>query len=589
MLLRRLSEHADRLPGRLPMLYRELPVRYFISLDGSGRLLSRKPTDTADPANPSRKRGLTHAVPQVQRSSKVKPLLLADNAEYTLGLSKPESRPERVAACHAAYLDLVRRCAEATGEESVRAVLTFLASDPVGQLDRAEDFDPGATITFEVDGAFPVDLPSVRAFWAAEYVPDEAGGEPVQVMQCVICGKERPVLSRLLGKVKGVPGGQPTGTVIVGANEEAFESYGLEASLVAPTCAECGERFTTAVNYLLANEQSRIALGGAAMIFWTREEVGFSLRSHLSEPDPESVRALREALIRGGEMPAVDSTAFYATILSGSGGRAVVRDWIDTTVGEVKRQLVRWFDWQSIVGQNGEDPRPLGIFPLAAATVRDAQKELAPPTPRALLHSALTGAPLPLGLLYQAVRRNRAEQSVSRPRAALIKLVLASHAPRTVTGGGDNDGGDNGMEGALVRLDPTNPDPAYHCGRLLAVLEEAQRAAMPGVNATIVDRFFGTASSAPASVFGRLVRGAQPHLASLRRERPGVHGILQQRLEEVVGGIPSFPKTLTLEQQGLFALGYYHQRAYDRDLMRQAAERRRAGQASAASNGDSRE
>ena len=85
----------------------------------------------------------------------------------------------------------------------------------------------------------------------------------------------------------------------------------------------------------------------------------------------------------------------------------------------------------------------------------------------------------------------------------------------------------------MVDLDPSNSSPAYQCGRLLAVLEDIQRAAIPGAKATIVDRFFGTASSAPASVFGRLMRGAQPHLSKLERDNPNAYRALQRRMEEV--------------------------------------------------------
>ena len=128
----------------------------------------------------------------------------------------------------------------------------------------------------------------------------------------------------------------------------------------------------------------------------------------------------------------------------------------------------------------------------------------------------------------------------------------------------------------MVQLDPDNTHPAYRCGRLLAVLEAIQREAMPGAKATIIDRFFGTASSAPASVFGRLMRGAQPHLAKLERDKPHVYRALQRRMEDVVQGIDRFPRTLTLEEQALFALGYYHQRAHDRAEARAAGERKKA-------------
>lgn len=130
----------------------------------------------------------------------------------------------------------------------------------------------------------------------------------------------------------------------------------------------------------------------------------------------------------------------------------------------------------------------------------------------------------------------------------------------------------------MVQLDLDYPDPAYLCGRLLAVLEEAQRAAIPDINTTVADRFYGTASSAPASVFGRLLNGVKPHLAKLQRDNRGAYYGIQARLEDILSLLPareSFPRTLNLQQQGLFSLGYYHQRAHDRAQARKAAQRRR--------------
>lgn len=564
MLLQKLRAYSDRLELP-PTLYSEGPVRYVVELDGSGRLLNRHLTDLADPSSPRTKRGQRRLLPQVQRSSGIRPLLLADKADYVFGYAGEGSKRDRVSSCHAVFLDLVERCLKATGEPSVAAVLEFLRAKPLEQVEVPADFDPGGIITFRVDGTFPIDLPSVQAFWAEENDP-ATGSAPV--MQCLVCGHDRPALDRLQAKIKGVPGGQTSGTSIISANEEAFESYGLEASLIAPTCADCGERFTKALNELLSSEQNSIRVGGAAFVFWTREETGFNFRTFLSDPQADDVRALIDS-VRAGRPAKVEPTQFYATSLSGSGGRAVVRDWIDTTVEEAKRSLARWFARQSIVGPYGEEPKPLGLYALALATVRDAQ-DLAPPVPRALLRAALLGTPVPSGLLFEAVRRNRAEQAVTRPRAALIKLVLSSQES-------------NDQEEYMIQLDPNSPSPGYRCGRLMAVLEQAQRLAIPGIRATIVDRFFGTASSAPASVFPRLVRGAQPHLAKLERDRPGAFFALQRRLEDIQAGIPAsgFPRTLSLQEQGLFALGYYHQRAHDRAQAREAADKRKAGEAAA--------
>jgi CRISPR-associated protein Csd1 len=561
MLLQRLVEFSDRL-NLPPPLYGEGPVRYIIDLDGSGRLLSPQPVDTADPANPRTRRGTRRLVPQIQRSSSIKPLLLADKADYVLGYVAQEAKPERVAACHKAFLDLVERCAADTQEPTVGAVLQFLRNDPLALVKLPPDFDPSGVLTFRVDGVFPIDRPSVQAFWAAEHDP-AAGG--AQVMQCLVCGKERPVLERLQSKIKGIPGGQSSGTSIISANAAAFESYGLTASHIAPTCSVCGERFTKGLNHLLADEPSRRVIADVVVAAWTREDVGFNLFTFMDKPSPEDVQVLLDSVFRGGPGPDVDSTKFYAVSLSASGGRAVVRDWIDSTVGTVKENLARWFQGQRIVGLAGDSARPLGLYTLAMATVMK-ENDLPVTTPRALLRTAISGAPLPYGILHQAVQRCRAERRVTPSRAALIKLALLSTDPPS-------------KEDEMVRLDPEHPSPAYQCGRLLAVLEAAQRAAITGINATVVDRFYGTASTAPASVFPRLLRGVQPHLTKLGRDRRGAYVALQQRLEEILGRLARFPSTLTLQEQGLFALGYYHQRAYERERASEAAERRRAGQA----------
>lgn len=566
MLLQRLKEYADQRMQLPPTLYAEAPVRYIVELDSTGRLLSPQPVDTADTQNKALRRGQRYLVPQIRRESGVKPLLLIGNAEYTLGLPRDEKKAARVAACHAAYVNLLQRCAAETNDPAIDAVCAFLADQPAKQLNLPDDFDRAGTITFRVDGTFPFDLPSVQTFWAGEHDPAARGAA---VMQCLVCGEDRPVLDRLQAKIKGIPGGQTSGTALISANAPAFESYGLEASYIAPTCAACGERFTKALNALLSDRQSHFILGKGAFVFWTREPLSEDFFfTALTNPDSTQVRALIDSIRTGRRQPEIDEMAFYAASLSNSGGRTVVRDWLDTTVGAVQRSLATWFERQLIVDRSGELPRPLALTALALSTVREP-KDLAAITGRTLLRAALDGTPLPTNLLQQTVRRISAGRQrpndplVTRPQASLIKLVLRSHAPPQ-------------EEDTLVQLDPLHPNPAYHCGRLLAVLEQAQERAIQNLRNTIVDRFWGTASSAPASVFPRLISGARPHLTKLKRDSPATGAALQRRVEDITGQISAFPRILALQEQGLFALGYYHQRAFDRAQAREAAERHRA-------------
>lgn len=127
----------------------------------------------------------------------------------------------------------------------------------------------------------------------------------------------------------------------------------------------------------------------------------------------------------------------------------------------------------------------------------------------------------------------------------------------------------------MVSLNAEEQSPAYRCGRLLAVLEQAQRLAIRP-KATIVDRFYGAASSSPRLVYPNLLKLARAHLSKLERDNPGARAAIEARIEEITSGIPSFPATLTLEEQGLFSLGYYHQRAHDRAQAKEARAARQA-------------
>ena len=595
MLLQRLKEYAEsgRVENLAPAGYKETPVRYLIYLDENGRFIEC--VDQVQGGKGREKRGKLTIAPHVGRAYAIRPKLLVDNGEYALGIARDPAKQARVDESHRTFVDLTRTCATETGEAAVGAVLALLEAEPHIEDRLPSDFDPSAVVTFAVisgdDEVRPIDLPSVRTFWARRSGvkgdegtqeggdlegSDTAGVANGNLMQCLVCGEVRPAVQRLAYKWQGIPGGQTSGLALISANAPAFESYGLEASLIAPTCAECGELFSKAANDLLASDTTRVRIGPLAYTFWTREKTSFNWATYFTDPRPGEVKALLTAAQRGQraatEMDPERQVRFYAAAFSASGARVVVRDWLDTTVGEAQQHLARYFALQEIVDWNGAEGSPLPLWHLAAATVRVRKDPPAPQVPKALFSLALKGSQLPEWLLFEAVRRCRAAGGVYRERAALIKMVLLD--------GWEREEGRGSMTASdLVQLDPANRDPAYLCGRLLAVLEAIQREALGDISASIVDRFFGTASSAPASVFGRLLRGAQPHLKTLSRDKRGMYNIFENRLLDVTQGISGrdgFPKTLSLEKQGLFALGYYHQRAADRAERIARASRRRA-------------
>lgn len=558
MLLQRLAEFAGRLELP-PAGYGKLRVRWLADLDPEGRFL--KIVDLATSNKGQDARGIEVLAPDLRRSGdKLVARLLLDNGEYALGVARPDVPPEKVALRHKSFVDQVRDCAKATGEPAVAAVLRFLEAGLPG-LSLPADFDPSLNVTFAVAGEWTIRLKSVQAYWARLMNPEHTAGDGKEpVMTCLVCGRERPAVERLPVPIKGIPGGQTTGMPLISANEDAYESYGLKASHIAPICYECAEVTHKAANALIEGvEGAPIRIGSMLYVGWTREPVGWDWSSFMLSPSADQVRALLTAPLGGrAESLTVDDTAFYAVALTASGARIVVRDWMDTTLGQVKANLRRYFARQRIVSPDGSEGRPLSLFELAVATVRDL-KDLTPQVPTLLLRHALLGSPLPGWLLYQAVRRNRAEQRLTHARAALIKMCIVDHLNLT---SGEDD---------LVSLVPDHPSRAYQCGRLLAVLESIQRQAI-SAKSTLVDRYYGAASSAPASVFGPLLRNAQAHLSKLRKNPPtrGAYEALSQRLEEVLGHFvpPEFPRVLGLEDQALFALGYYHQRAHDRAAAR---------------------
>ena len=277
------------------------------------------------------------------------------------------------------HISLLERCATWTKEPDVLTVLNFLKEDPLTKIELKPDFEPSGIISFMVNERVIIDNPAVQTFWASINEPEDNGS---QKMQCLVCGNVRPVLDRLQTKVKGIPGGQSAGTNIISANEDAYQSYGLHASLIAPTCSKCGEGFTKGLNRLLSSEKNRLTSGNTALIFWTKEEVEFDFLSALDDPDPLQVHALLQT-VQTGQWADVDEGPCYALALSASGSRAVIRDWLETTIGNAKLHLSTWFQRQHITSQSDAMPRYYGLRALARATVREV-RDLPASTPRSL-------------------------------------------------------------------------------------------------------------------------------------------------------------------------------------------------------------
>ncbi len=591
MILQQLYADADPIlkqtgRGALPpSMYSPKRVRWIVELSASeGVPVQFSPLRGEGKQG---ERGIERLVPDMKRSSGVRPLLLADKTSYAVGVRIPDPKKdagrdeardrERTRQEFEAFRALTRECAEATGSADVAVVARFLeAWDPEKPpVPLPPDVTRDDLFTFRVDGRLPIEDPAVQRFWAArgrDAGEDSGSGED---MQCLVSGVVGPVEEMMPVSVKGIPGGQASGMQIVSANAAAFESYGLRRARTSPISRDAGERFGKALNALLASEYHRSQLGAVTYVFWARSGI-VKLFAFQPDPDAKTVRELLSRLHTGEwrkDLP--DEARFHIFGLSANAARVVVRSAIDTTIGYVAARQEEWFRRLDILGFDGADGKPLPLRTLAVSPYREF-KDIAPGVEDALVRAALTGDPLPPSLLTAVVMRCRldAENRVTYPRAALMKYIVTQHLPLEKASTMTTEIATSDalpFEKRAERL-------AYHCGRLFAELEDIQRTALPGINATINDRFFGAASSAPASVFGILLDGVQDHLGKLRRERGAVHAAASRRLEEIMAEIDDFPRTLTLRDQALFSLGYYHHKAAKRrDIAERAAAKRQAG------------
>lgn len=590
MILTKLKEYADERMSLPPARYNTRFAEWLISLTEDGQF---EGCICLKGSKKEEKKGKSFEAPDRKRAGKtIRPKLLFDTFEYVLGIGRPDVSAEKVAEYHFQFKALVRNCADRTEEPTVKAVANFLESwNPV--RDRAllpEDINPSENVTFRVNGIFPADaksgLTKVQNFWVESLSASDSEEKKSQtdspVMQCLITQEMAPIAKRMPISIKGLGaiGGNPTGTELVSANQKPFTSYGLENSLSSPISIGAAEGFAKAINSLIADQRHRTYIGSKiAYIWWTRDETDFNPLNYLNQPKAEEVESLLKSPFSGQQASGLDDAKvnqFYALALTANNARAVVRDWLETTIPNVRANLQQWFQVQQIVDPYGASPRPLGVYALAASIYRDASKEMQPTAPTALIRNALQGDRIPEDMLVKLVRRNRTEQEITYPRAVLLKLIFSSNRNR---------------KEMMHNMEQLNPDPnlhgldleAYACGRLLAVLESIQKAALGSVNASLTDRYYGSASSTPAVAFPPLLRGARAHLSKLRKTKTGAYKALEERLEEVTTDLPTFPKTLGLQQQGLFGLGYYHQRASDRAAAKAKSEANKAAKAASAS------
>jgi CRISPR-associated protein Csd1 len=555
----RLDDPRRRLP---PVGLVEQPIGYLIEVERDGRFVQLIKTGSMNGKKHEPGRFL---VPRcIKRTAGVAANLLWDNAEYVLGVDT-RGKSERVREQHAAFKARLDELPQpAAIDVGVTAVRAFLANESERSRLAAsslwrEIVETNPIITFrlrEDDGQLVCQRPDV----VAQQTGEGENAENEQQAVCLVTGKHDKV-AILHPAIKGVWGAQTSGANIVSFNLDAFASYGKKQGENAPISDTAAQTYTTALNALLARSSgNRIQVGDASTVFWSEldddpMESGFAQlfgdarREDDPDTDVDKVAALFRAVNSGRYQGEHGGRSFHVLALAPNAARIAIRDYQCLPLIELAPRIAQHFD-DLAVARGPDDVPYLSLFRLLCAVALQGKADNIPPRLGGeVLRSVLTGLPYPRTLLNTAVVRCRAERKVGYARAAALKAWLN----RDIRYRRSDE------KEFTEMLDTSNENAAYRLGRLFATLERIQEDAQPGINATVRDRYYGSASGTPAAVFPSLLRLSQHHLSKLK-DKPGLKIRREQLLSDVMGGLSDFPAHLALADQGRFALGYYHQR-----------------------------
>ena len=486
--------------------------------------------------------------------------LLWDHYGYVLAYAG-EKGQEQADKQHVSFTANVNELKQALPDDAgVAAVAAFLASaEEKSKVMQAANWAEcakvkGCNLSFRlVDEAVDLVCQS-KAVQAYVSQANQAQSDNVPKGICLVTGKPAPI-ARLHNAVKGVNAKPAPFTSV---NLSAFESYGKEQGFIFPVGEQAMFEYTTALNTLLAGK-NHFRIGDVTAVCWSAkptplEESLASLISGGGKDNPDehidAVKTLYKSLYNGQYQKPDGKEKFYLLGLSPNSARIVVRFWHETTVAALSESIVAWYDdLQMVRGENSPYPEYMPLPRLLGNLVLDGKMENLPSDLIAqITDAALNNRVLPVSLLQAALRRNKAEQKITYGRASLLKAYIN----RAIRAGRLKN-----MKELTMSLDRNRQDIGYVLGRLFAVLEKTQAEANPGLNATIADRYFGSASSTPIAVFGTLIRLLPHHLNKLEFEGRAVQ--LQWEIRQILEHCQRFPSHLNLEQQGLFAIGYYHE------------------------------
>ena len=567
-------QHQDKVsrPGWMPE-----NVSAALRLDAEGRLVGFVPLMRAT------KRGKKEVfmptkmnVPEFgTRSGKSpKAYYLCDNAKFFLGLDeKAEDGINKAAFERAKELHLkeLAGCSSLAG----KAVCAFFEHwQPEKALSNAvvKDFlDAGVSekkLVFWVNDDYAQNDEEIIRLWDNSHAQND---NETEVGRCLVTGACAPI-ARLHKPFHGVKGAQSSGAMLVSFNVDSLESYGKDKAqgLNAHVSEEAAFAYGEALSYLLNDERHRKYIGDMTVVYWAEQQsgicqdifngFGFDDGNEMTQQDLnailQSVKDGKAIVYNGQEIPY--DNEFYILGLSPNAARISVRLFYRNSFGAILSNIQQHHERMEIVRPGGKEWAPIPLWRLLSATVspKSKDKTAAPPMAGSLFRSILTGRPYPASLYQNVMLRIKAEQDetdgnpphykISETRAAIIKAYLKAKGRQVE-----------------VALDEKCDDVAYVLGRIFATWESIQyEAANHEINSTIKDRYFNALCTTPALVFPKLQMLANHHLRKIESVAKGKQVNCEKQLKGLMDKLPSqkLPRTLSLDEQGMFVLGYYHQR-----------------------------
>ena len=416
----------------------------------------------------------------------------------------------------------------------------------------------GANLVLMPFGKLATDYNDICECWNSHYAKNESENEI-----CLVTGKHLPI-AKLHPAIKGVRGGQATGTSLVSFNAPAFESFDKKQGMNSPVSEYAAFAYTTALNYLLYESDYVNYFGDTTVVCWTEDDNEgcqdifadlFGNSEELKQKDLWNVikKLSMGQSVEWNSIPINPEVKFYILGLSPNASRLSVRFFLVNSFGSFMKNVVEHEENMRIVIPEFLQSTHFPVWKVLRETVNQNSKNKSakPQLTGNYIYSILTGYKYPATLYDNIMIRINAERDVNAEReairAAVIKAFLTRNYPEY-------------KEVLTVSINNDTNNQAYNLGRLFSILEEIQSVANPTINSTIKDRYFTSASSTPAAIFPFLLDLAQKHFKKIRTENQGFCIAKQKEITEILSRFEeSFPVRMTMQEKGAFQIGYYHQ------------------------------